>query len=132
MRAMQVVPVPDTDDYSKQPSSSFDAVSGATVVVSETEMAKIDSDSGHPDGDDDGYGTEHSLCCLSRTFWPRMAAIRICKSPWLDRLSMLVVFLNCITLATYVYRHLSVFTTLLFAQHEPRSGLGLNRVVLQV
>jgi hypothetical protein len=39
--------------------------------------------------------------CLSQTSQPRSLILKIITNPWFERISMLVIILNCITLAMY-------------------------------
>ena len=39
--------------------------------------------------------------CLSQTSQPRRLLLRIITNPWFERISMLVIILNCVTLAMY-------------------------------
>ncbi|OZC10594.1 hypothetical protein X798_02343 [Onchocerca flexuosa] len=76
----------EEDDYQKQTQVGWD---------SEEDIINDECDLPYP-----GF-TESSLHCLRQTVPPRSWALRMVMNPWFDRITMLVILINCVTLGMY-------------------------------
>ncbi|MCP9265401.1 Voltage-dependent T-type calcium channel subunit alpha-1I [Dirofilaria immitis] len=76
----------EEDDYQKQTQVGWD---------SEADIINEECDLPYP-----GF-TEPALHCLHQTSPPRSWALRMVMNPWFDRITMLVILINCVTLGMY-------------------------------
>ncbi|KAL3983186.1 Ion transport family protein [Acanthocheilonema viteae] len=76
----------EEDDYQKQTQVGWD---------SEADIINEECDLPYP-----GF-TEPALHCLRQAVPPRSWALRMVMNPWFDRITMIVILINCVTLGMY-------------------------------
>ncbi|XP_074604858.1 ca[2+]-channel protein alpha[[1]] subunit T [Brevipalpus obovatus] len=82
-------------DGSGRPTSKRNSISNNRISPSNVEDSRINPDLPYPE-----Y-TELSFNCLPQTSLIRQICITMISNPWFERVSMMAILLNCITLGMY-------------------------------
>nr|XP_043884115.1 voltage-dependent T-type calcium channel subunit alpha-1I-like [Solea senegalensis] len=83
-------------------------------IIQEERIEKVEEECEREDEDEDDASSDTSVLvvpypelvpvvffCLKQTTCPRSLCIRMVTSPWFERVSMMVILLNCVTLGMY-------------------------------